>query len=162
MMNKKIQKKCCSGFLIMLSLAMVGCSSVPGSYGQSGNTYSKNQMRSMQTVLMGEVISVEEVAIEGDQNGLLTIAGAGVGGVLGSKIGGGKGSMIATIAGSVLGGLATDVAQKMMSSKKGLAMMVRLERGDTVQIVQDADISFSPGQKVKVLSGGGADRVVPL
>ena len=38
--------------------------------------------------------------------------------------------------------------------------MVKLENGSTIAVTQGADMQFTPGQRVKVLSGGGATRVI--
>jgi len=39
---------------------------------------------------------------------------------------------------------------------------IQLDNGRIISVVQGADISFAPDQRVKVLRGSGTTRVVPL
>jgi outer membrane lipoprotein SlyB len=37
-----------------------------------------------------------------------------------------------------------------------------MDSGETIAVVQGADLAFSPGQRVQVVSGGDATRVTPI
>ena len=139
---------------IAVSLFITGCAST-----SSGSVYSSSQTRGEQTVRMGVVESVRQVTIEGSKSGVGTVAGAAVGGVAGSNIGGGKGSTVGAILGAVAGGVAGSAIEQGTTKKQGLEITVKLDNGDLRAITQDADESFRPGERVRLLSGGGVTRV---
>ena len=140
--------------VIAASAVLTGCAST-----SSGSVYSGGQARQEQTVRMGVVESVRQVIIEGTKSGVGTVAGGVVGGVAGSNVGGGKGSTISTILGAVAGGLAGKAIEEGVSKKQGLEITVKLDNGEMRAITQDADENFRPGERVRLLSGGGVTRV---
>lgn len=145
--------------LLALPLAFGGCAPRVG-----GSDYDASRTRTAQSVNYGVVQSVRVVHIEDDSNtgaALGTVGGGVAGGVLGSLIGGGKGRTLATVAGAALGAGAGYAGGKAMSGQQGYEIQVRLDSGDIIVVTQGTDISFTPGQRVKVLSGGGTTRVVP-
>ena len=131
-----------------------GCAST-----SSGSVYSSGQARQEQTVRMGVVESVRQVTIEGSQSGVGTIAGGAVGAVAGSNVGRGKGSSIGSILGAVAGGVAGNLIEQGATKKPGLEITVKLDNGELRAITQDADENFRPGERVRLLSGGGVTRV---
>ncbi|GAB4168316.1 MAG: glycine zipper 2TM domain-containing protein [Rhodocyclaceae bacterium] len=127
--------------------------------GRGGADYSRSQTRQEMNVRMGVVESVRTVRIEGTKTPVGTGAGAVVGGVAGSNVGGGKGSVIGTVVGAVAGGLAGSAIEEGVTRREGVEITVRLDGGRMLAIVQEADEVFRPGERVRVLSGGGATRV---
>ena len=75
-----------------LTLALSGCAS-----SLTGDTYSRDEARAVQTVRYGTIESLRPVQIEGTKTPIGTGAGAVVGGVAGSGIGGGRGSAVAAV-----------------------------------------------------------------
>lgn len=144
------------GSLAAVSAALVlsGC---PAS--MSGGAYSREQARQTQEVQMGTVESVREVQIEGTKTPIGAGAGAVVGGVAGSSVGGGKGSTIGAVLGAVAGGLAGSAVEEGVTRQKGLEITVKLDNGRMIAVTQAADEAFRPGEKVRVLTGGGVTRV---
>jgi outer membrane lipoprotein SlyB len=141
-------------FLAVVAL-MTGCAS-----SQSGEVYSRNQVRSTQTVLMGTVKLIKNIQIEGTRSGLGTVGGGIAGGVVGSTIGGGKGSVLAALGGAALGAVGGTVAEEKFTKKAGLEITVKLDSGSTIAVVQEADVLFSVGERVRVLTGSdGTTRV---
>lgn len=140
--------------VIAASAFITGCAST-----SSGSVYSGGQARQEQTVRMGVVESVRQVTIEGSKSGVGTIAGGVVGAVAGSNVGRGKGSTIGSVLGAVAGGLAGNAIEQGTTKKQGLEITVKLDNGQLRAITQDADESFRPGERVRLLSGGGATRV---
>ncbi|MBV8679603.1 MAG: glycine zipper 2TM domain-containing protein [Aquitalea sp.] len=137
---------------------LAGCAT-----SDSATVYSQGQMRHAQTVQLGTVISVNNVKMEGQNNELLTLGGAALGGLAGSNIGGGKGAIAGGIVGALAGGFGANAAQRTIGSKNALEVTVKLDdSGRMVSIVQDADIPLNVGQRVRLLTGGGNDRVVPF
>ena len=140
----------------VLSLVAItgGCASGVGS-----RDYSREQARTVQEVQMGVVESVREVNIEGTKSPVGAGAGAVIGGVAGSGVGGGRGQVVGAAVGAVLGGLGGAAAEEAVTRQRGLEITVKLDSGRMLAITQAADESFSPGDRVRVLTGGGVTRV---
>lgn len=146
----------------LLTVAMViagvltasGCAST-----SSGNVYSSGQARQEQTVRLGVVESVRQITIEGSRTPIGAVAGGAIGGIGGANVGGGRGSTIGSILGAVAGGVAGSLIEERATRKDGLEITVRLENGELRAITQEADETFKPGERVRLLSGGGVTRV---
>ena len=138
-----------------LATVLTGCAAP----GLGGGSYSREQARREQTVRMGYVESVREVKLEGTRSGVGPAAGAVAGGVAGSTIGHGRGSAVAAIAGAVLGGVAGQAAEQGITAKRGVEVTVKLDNGSMVAIMQEADETFRPGDRVRILSDGATSRV---
>lgn len=139
-------------FLIAAILA--ACAS-----SNSGDVYSREDARKIQTVRMGVVESVRAVKLEGTKTPIGTAAGAAVGGIAGSTIGDGKGSAVGAVIGAVAGGLAGSAIEEVVTRKDALEITVKLDNGSLVAIVQEATESFTPGEKVRLIESGGTTRV---
>ncbi len=139
---------------LVLAALLAGCAS-----SNSGGTYSREQTRQAQTVKMGVIESIRNVRIEGTSSGVGMGTGAVVGGVAGSTMGGGKGKILTTVIGAVAGGLAGSAIEEKATGKDGLELTVKLDNGTMLAIVQEADEQFHPGDRVRVLEGGGVTRV---
>ena len=148
---KKIQ-----GSAIALASLLVLSACAPG---QGANSYSRSQARTEQSVRMGTVEGVRVVRLEGTRSPVGTLAGGVVGGVAGSTVGGGRGSTSAAVIGAVAGGLAGSAIEEGVTRKEGVEVTVRLDNGNMIAITQEADEQFKPGERVRVLSGGGVSRV---
>ncbi len=134
-----------------------GCSQNP--YGTS---YSSGEARRMQQVMTGTVASLQPVTIDGDGQAVGTVGGAALGGILGSAVGAGKGSDAAAVGGALLGGFLGNKAGDAVSKRDGVNILVRLDGGKTVSIVQQVDknMIFHIGDRVNVYNQGGVSRVV--
>lgn len=143
-----------SALVIAAMLVLAGCAS-----GTGGKDYSRAQARSAQEVQMGIVESVRAVNIEGTKSPIGAGAGAVVGGVAGSTVGSGRGSVVGAAIGAVLGGLGGAAAEEAITRDKGVEITVKLDSGRLLAVTQAADESFQVGDRVRVLTGGGATRV---
>ena len=151
----RISTKLAIASALAATAVITGCASTT-----SGSVYSGGQARQEQTVRMGVVESVRQVSIEGSKSGVGTVAGGVVGGVAGSNIGGGnRGSAVGTILGAVVGGVAGNAIEQGVTKKQGLEITVKLDNGELRAITQEADETFRPGERVRLLSGGGVTRV---
>jgi outer membrane lipoprotein SlyB len=128
---------------------------------ESANVYGKHEAGREQTVRFATVDAVRKVTIQGGQSGLGGVAGGVVGGVAGSGVGEGRGSTVGTVLGGVAGGVAGNTIENRMTEKAGLEITVRLESGELRAIVQEADLEFTPGQRVRLVTSGGITRVTP-
>ncbi len=146
---------------LKLVVAAVACTAVLAGCApsMSGSAYSRTQARQAQDVEMGVVESVRQVQIEGTKTPVGAAAGAVVGGVGGSHIGGGSGRAVGAVLGAVGGGLAGAAIEEGVTRKAGLEITVRLDSGRMIAVTQEADEAFSPGERVRVLTGGGVTRV---
>jgi outer membrane lipoprotein SlyB len=141
--------------IVAASALISGCAST-----SSGSVYSSGQARQEQTVRMGVVESVRQVTIERSDSGVGTLAGGAIGGVAGSNVGGGnRGSAVGTILGAIAGGIAGKAIEENAAKKPGLEITVKLDNGELRAVTQDADESFRPGERVRLLSGNGVTRV---
>jgi outer membrane lipoprotein SlyB len=139
---------------VLSAIALSGCAS-----SKSGSAYTRDQARQEMLVRLGVVESVRVVTLEGTKSGTGTVAGAAVGGIAGSNIGGGKGQIVGAILGAVAGGMAGSAIEEGVTKKTALEITVKLDNGQLTAVVQEADEPFHPGEKVRILSGGGATRV---
>lgn len=129
----------------------------------SSSVYTYGQAQREQIVRLGTVEAVRNVVIQRDRtSGAGALAGGALGGVAGSSIGGGRGQVLAAIGGGLLGAMAGDAVEHGMGKSAGLEITVRLDNGETRVIAQEADVQLNVGQRVRVISGGGPTRVVPM
>lgn len=141
--------------MITLMAAVLGaCAS-----SNSGSVYKRGEARTVQTVKMGVVESVRQVKLEGTKTPIGTGTGAVVGGVAGSTMGGGKGRIITSVLGAVAGGLAGSAAEEGITRKDGVEITVKLDSGNMIAVVQEADEQFNPGDRIRVLEANGVTRV---
>lgn len=139
---------------LLAATILAGCAS-----SKSGGAYTRDQTRQEMHVRLGVVESVREVTMEGTKTGAGTFAGAAVGGVAGSNVGGGKGQIVGAILGAVAGGIAGSAIEDGVTKKNALEITVKLDNGQLIAVVQEADDQFHPGERVRILSGSGSTRV---
>jgi outer membrane lipoprotein SlyB len=140
--------------IIAAAFLLVGCAS-----SNSGSVYKRGESRQIQTVKMGVVESVRQVRLEGTKSPVGSVGGAAVGGIAGSTVGHGRGSAIATVVGAIVGGLAGAAAEEGITRKDGVEITVKLDSGNMIAVVQEADEVFEPGEKVRIVESGGVARV---
>jgi outer membrane lipoprotein SlyB len=140
--------------VIIMAAVLGACAS-----SNSGSVYKRGEARTVQTVKMGVVESVRQVKLEGTKSPVGTGAGAVVGGVAGNSVGGGRGRAITTVLGAVVGGIAGSAAEEGFTRKDGVEITVKLDSGNMIAVVQEADEQFNPGERVRVLEANGVTRV---
>ncbi|MCD9537665.1 glycine zipper 2TM domain-containing protein [Photobacterium carnosum] len=145
--------------IIASTLGLAGCAANP-----YGNAYNVNDARQMQQVYYGTVMRTQAVTLNGNGNGIGTLAGGAIGGILGSGVGGGTGSEIAAIGGALLGGYLGNAAGNQVTKHNGVNLTIKMDSGRTVSIVQQVNpqVIFHTGERVQVnLSDNGTSRVTP-
>jgi outer membrane lipoprotein SlyB len=143
--------------LLALAGALVflqGCAS-----SLSGSAYGRGEARREMTVRMGTIESIRSVQIEGTKSPVGTVAGGAVGGIAGSTIGHGRGSVVGAVLGAVAGGVVGSIAEEGITRRAGQEITVKLDNGELRAIVQEADETLKPGQRVRLVSSGGTTRV---
>jgi len=128
---------------------------------ESANVYSKHETGREQVVRLATVDSVRAVKIQGSDTAAGPVAGGAVGGIAGSTIGHGKGSAVGAVLGVVGGAVAGRAIEQGVTSKDALEITVKLDSGELRAIVQEADLTFKPGDRVRLVSSGGVTRVTP-
>lgn len=154
-----------TGRLALIGLVMASAVFISGCANQSASSsvYTYAQAQREQVVRLGTVQSVRYITIQPAQSsGVGTVSGAALGGVAASTIGGGRGKTLATIGGVLLGGLAGSAVENTVQKKQGIEITVQMDSGEVRAIAQEADMMFTAGQRVRVLSGNGPSRVTPL
>jgi len=153
---KTLQSAIAGIFLItIISVNVTGCAS-----SRSADVYSRDQARQAHTVVMGTVEWVKHVTIEGTKTPIGTAAGGVAGGVLGSTVGSGTGRTVATVIGALAGAAAGTAAEEGITRKPGLEIEVRKDDGQFIVVVQEADIMFAAGDRVRIIAGeGGTTRI---
>jgi outer membrane lipoprotein SlyB len=149
-----------SGLLIAsftaMAMALGGCTS-----NLTGDSYSRDEARTVQTVRLGTIESLRPVKIEGTKTPIGAGAGAIVGGVGGSAIGGGRGSVVMAVVGAVAGGLLGSATEEGLTRTQGVEITVREDDGTMrayVQQVQENEI-FRVGERVRIMTVNGTSRV---
>ena len=71
----------------------------------------------------------------------------------------GQAQQVQTVTMGVVETVRPVTAESRMTRRAGVEIGVRLDSGQLISVTQDADQFFSPGDRVRVLSGGGATRV---
>lgn len=139
-----------------VGLLLGGCQS-----SLTGDTYSRDEARQVQTVRLGTIESLRPVQIEGTKTPIGSVAGAAVGGIGGSTIGGGKGSYVAAIIGAVAGGMLGAAAEEGLTRTQGVEITVREDDGSLRAYVQEVQPNqiFRVGERVRIMSVNGTSRV---
>ncbi|MDG9757993.1 MULTISPECIES: hypothetical protein [Pseudomonas] len=137
-------------------LALGGCQS-----SLTGDTYSRDEARAVQTVRMGTIESLRPVKIEGTKTPIGAGAGAVVGGIGGSGLGGGRGSAVLAVVGAVAGGLLGAAAEEGITRTQGVEITVREDDGTMRAYVQEVEPNqvFRVGERVRVMTVNGTSRV---
>ncbi len=141
--------------MVIATSFITGCAS-----SRSGQVYSRDEARQVQTVENGSVESVKQVVIEGTKTPIGTAAGGVTGGVVGHSVGGGSGKDIATVVGALVGAAAGTMVEEGITSKQGLEIIVRKDSGQTIVVVQEADMPIAVGERVRIITAAdGTTRV---
>ncbi len=142
-------------------MALVGCANTDP---YSGDVYSSDQAKEVQSVTYGTLISARPVKIQaGENNSVIgSLGGAVLGGIVGNTVGGGTGKVLATAAGALAGGVAGNAIEGKANQTNAVELEIRKDSGETIVVVQKADISqFSAGQRLRIVSSGSKTTVSP-
>ncbi|MGQ7958491.1 hypothetical protein ACUTAF_12410 [Pseudomonas sp. SP16.1] len=137
-------------------LALGGCAS-----SLTGDSYSRDEARAVQTVRMGTIEALRPVKIEGTKTPIGAGAGAVVGGIGGSTVGGGRGSAVMAVIGAVAGGLLGAAAEEGLTRTQGVEITVREDDGTLRAYVQEVEPNqvFRVGERVRIMTVNGTSRV---
>ncbi len=144
-------------FVLLLALSVLAACAQKG-----GGTFTSSGQQRSNAVHYGTVLSVRTVKIENDTSGVGPVVGGVAGGVVGNLFGSGSGKVLATVGGAALGALGGYATENVIRNHDALEIIVELDNGSHIAVVQDPDIHFRAGDKVMVLAGSdGSSRVQP-
>ena len=122
---------------------------------------SKYQAGEIETVILGTIIQLEPVVIEGNRD-LGAAAGAAVGADLGSD--NDKAPVAAGVIGALIGSAVGGEIGSRVNEKRAIELTIQLENEKIISIVQEVSekYSFFEGQKVKIVKSNYRSRVQPF
>lgn len=120
----------------------------------------RNQAQRAQNIISGTIVSIRPVTIEGSQSGVGATAGAIIGATAGSSVGGRREHLVVGVLGAVLGGLAGHAIEKATTSDQAVEMVINLNNGRRVVIVQpEGAQGLMAGDRVNAIGNGDSYRV---
>ncbi|OUD15589.1 hypothetical protein [Thioflexithrix psekupsensis] len=143
--------------LIIIALCVLTLTACASS--RSAEIYTRDQARQAYVVQTGVVTDIRAVRIEGTKSPIGALGGAAIGSIAGGSVGGGRGSQVAAILGGIGGWILGATAEEAVTQRDGFELTVRLDSGRMIAVVQEADVAFRLGDRVRVLSQGGETRV---
>ncbi|MFA9488585.1 MULTISPECIES: glycine zipper 2TM domain-containing protein [unclassified Mannheimia] len=144
---------------LMSSFVLVGCANTDV---YSGSVYTGNQAKEARSIAYGTILSVRDVKIQADSQGVIGTVGGGVlGGIAGSTVGGGTGQAIATAVGAIAGSVIGNQVEHKASQVSSLEMVIRKDDGKEIVVVQKKEDGFVPGKRVRIV-GSNSDMNVSL
>lgn len=143
--------------IVLLGLLSAACSS------SRAPMYSRHDTQRSWTVREATVVQVTEATIEGRSSVIGTYGGGFIGNAVGRTVGSGSGSRVAGAVGAVAGAVAGRQTEKTVTQQKAWELLVEMNGGETLAIVQPADQNFAAGEKVRVYTrSNGSARVAKL
>lgn len=128
----------------------------------SGSVYRGDQAKEARSIAYGTIVSVREVKIQADNQGVIGTVGGGVlGGIAGSTIGGGRGQAVASAIGAIAGAMIGSTVEEKATQVTSLEMVIRKDDGQEIVVIQKKENGFIPGKRVRIV-GSSADLNVSL
>ncbi|WP_301098715.1 glycine zipper 2TM domain-containing protein [Otariodibacter sp.] len=145
--------------MLATSIIVTGCANTDIF---SGSVYRSDQAKEARSISYGTILSVRDVKIQADNQGVIGTVGGGVlGGVAGSAIGGGRGQAIATAVGAIAGSVLGSKVEEKASQVTSVELVIRKDNGQEIVVVQKKEDGFVPGRRVRIV-GSNADLNVSL
>lgn len=153
-----MKMKTLKSFNILLLLVLGAACSVSDYKPES---VSKYQAGEIETVLLGTILQLESVVIEGNRD-LGATAGAVVGGDLGSD--NDKAPVAMGVIGALIGSAVGAEIGSNINEKRAIELTIELDNKKIISIVQEVSdkFSFFEGQRVKVVKSNYRSRVQPF
>jgi len=124
---------------------------------------SKSDVQKQQYVVLGSILEITKVTIEGDREAG-AVAGALIGGAAGQSITDSEPeSDIASIVGGLVGSAAGAEIGSNLTKKEGLELLIKTDNGKLISIIQEVSkYDFKINQKVQIIKRNGKSRVLPF
>ncbi len=124
---------------------------------------SKSDLQKQQYVVLGSIIDITKVTIEGDRE-VGAAAGALIGGAAGQGVTDSEPeSDIAAIIGGLVGSAVGAEVGSNLTKKDGVELLIKTDAGRLVSIIQEVSkYNFKINQKVQIIKRNGKSRVLPF
>jgi len=146
--------------LLLLSIFFIlGC--VNNSSGP--DVVKRSDAQKQQYVVLGTIIDITEVTIEGDRE-VGAAAGAIIGGVAGKNVTESEPeSDIASLLGGLVGSAIGSEVGSNLTRKDGIELLIETDSGRLISIIQEISaFTYSKNQRVRIIKRNGKSRVVPF
>ncbi len=141
---------------MLSALVLAGCT-----HNGTHRSYPPGAMGSAMQVYRGEVLAISTVVVEGRHSPLGTWGGAVIGNSVGRTVGDGSGRHIAGAVGAVGGAVAGRAIERAAASKEAVEVIVQLDSGPVIAVVQEPGETLRAGDRVRVFKTRWYSRVVP-
>ena len=142
-------------YLVLALLLTVSC--VNTQY--KPDVVNRSDAQKQSYVIMGTIIDISEVTIEGDRVGG-ALAGGLIGGVAGKGV---TDSDTESDIASLVGGLLGSAIGSSMTKKDAVELLIETDAGKIISIIQEVgSYSYAKNQKVRIMKRSGKSRVVPF
>ena len=127
------------------------------------NIVNKSDVQKQQYVVLGTIIDLTYVTIEGDRE-VGAAAGALIGGAAGKNVTDSETeSDIAAIIGGLVGSAVGSEVGSNLTSKDGVELLIETNSGKLISIIQEvSNLDFKVDQKVRIIKRNGKSRVLPF
>ena len=142
---------------VLLTLIFTACTTVD----YKPETVSQDQAGKIQTILLGTILDLRLVTIEGDRD-LGSAAGAIIVGDLASD--NDKAPVASGVIGALIGSAVGSEIGSKINEKNAIELTIELESGRIISIAQEVsdEFSFYEGQRVKIIKSNYRSRVQPF
>ena len=144
---------------LSLSFFLISCSNM----SLTPEVVRKSDAQKQQYVVIGTIIDLNDVVIEGERE-TGAAAGALIGGSVGKEVTDSEPeSDIATVVGGLLGSAIGAEIGSNLTKKEGIEILVETNGGRMVSIIQEVGkYNFKVNQKVRIIKRNGKSRVIPF
>tara|TARA_B100000676_G_C17745559_1_gene663677 strand:- start:108 stop:509 length:402 start_codon:yes stop_codon:yes gene_type:complete len=123
----------------------------------------KSDAQKEQYVVIGTIVDLNNVVIEGDRE-TGAAAGALIGGAVGKEVTDSEPeSDVAAVIGGLLGSAVGAEIGSNLTKKEGIEILIETNSGRMVSIIQEVGrYNFKVNQKVRIIKRNGKSRVIPF
>tara|TARA_B100000575_G_scaffold47712_1_gene34741 strand:- start:157 stop:615 length:459 start_codon:yes stop_codon:yes gene_type:complete len=146
-------------FILTTTLFLISCTNM----SLTPEVVRKSDVQKQQYVVIGTILDVTSVTIEGDRE-TGAAAGALIGGSVGKNVTDSEPeSDIAAIIGGIVGSAVGAELGANLTQKNGIELLIETNGGRMISIIQEVGkYEFSVDQKVRIIKRNGKSRVVPF
>jgi len=144
---------------LSLSFFLISCSNM----SLTPEVVRKSDVQKQQYVVIGTIVDLNDVVIEGDRE-TGAAAGALIGGSVGKEVTDSEPeSDIATVVGGLLGSAIGAEIGSNLTKKEGIEILIETNGGRMVSIIQEVGkYNYNVNQKVRIIKRNGKSRVIPF
>ncbi len=145
--------------ILSLSFFLISCSNM----SLAPEVVRKSDAQKEQYVVIGTIIDLNNVVIEGDRE-TGAAAGALIGGAVGKEVTDSEPeSDVAAVIGGLLGSAVGAEIGSNLTKKEGIEILIETNSGRMVSIIQEVGrYNFKVNQKVRIIKRNGKSRVIPF